>query len=40
MAENVLMTTNAKHSVQFCDVAEGGDEAVFTIDVHPLSVNR
>ena len=40
MAENVLMTTNADHSVQLCDVTAGGDTAVSTIDVHSNSINR
>lgn len=40
VAENVLMTTNADHSVQLCDVTAGGDTAVSTIDVHSNSINR
>ncbi|CAM9152559.1 unnamed protein product [Ascophyllum nodosum] len=39
VAENVLMTTNADHSLQLCDVAAGGDTAVVTIDVHTHSIN-
>eukprot|EP00752_Nemacystus_decipiens_P003781 g3481.t1 len=39
VAENVLMTTNADHSVQLCDVTAGGDTAVSTMDVHTNSIN-
>lgn len=40
VAENVVMTTNADHSVQLCDVAAGTDTAALTIDVHTSSINR
>lgn len=40
VAENVVMTTNADHSVQLCDVAAATDTAALTIDVHTSSINR
>lgn len=40
VAENIVMTTNADHSVQLCDVAAGGGTAACTIDVHTNSINR
>ncbi|CAM9229512.1 unnamed protein product [Laminaria digitata] len=39
VAENVVMTTNADHSVQLCDVAAGTDTAALAIDVHSSSIN-
>lgn len=38
-ADNILMTTNADHSLQLCDVAAGGDSAALTIDVHTHTIN-
>ena len=40
VAENVMMTTNADHSVQLCDLAAATDTAALTIDVHTSSINR
>lgn len=40
VAENVIMTTNADHSIQLCDLAAATDTAALTIDVHSSSINR
>ncbi|CAN0013631.1 unnamed protein product [Sphacelaria rigidula] len=39
VAENIVMTTNADHSIQLCDVEAGGDLAALTIDEHTHTIN-